>query len=130
MSVAVGTKGYQEEIVVPEKTAETVGSGLLPVYATPMMVALMELTASSSVQDQLEEGQGTVGSMLNVSHVSPTPVGMKVWAETEVTAVEGRKLTFAVKAYDERGLIGEGTHQRFIIDNARFMEKCEKKRGE
>ncbi len=130
MSVAVGTKGYQEEIVVPEKTAETVGSGLLPVYATPMMVALMELTASSSVQDQLEEGQGTVGSMLNVSHVSPTPIGMKVWAETEVTAVEGRKLTFAVKAYDERGLIGEGTHQRFIIDNARFMEKCEKKRGE
>lgn len=130
MSVAVGTKGYQEEIVVPEKTAETVGSGLLPVYATPMMVALMELTASSSVQEQLEEGQGTVGSMLNVSHVSPTPIGMKVWAETEVTAVEGRKLTFAVKAYDERGLIGEGTHQRFIIDNARFMEKCEKKRGE
>lgn len=128
MSVAVGTKGYQEEVVVPEKTAEAVGSGLLPVYATPMMVALMELTASSSVQAQLEEGQGTVGSMLNVSHVSPTPIGMKVWAETEVTAVEGRKLTFAVKAYDERGLIGEGTHQRFIIDNARFMEKCEKKR--
>lgn len=128
MSVAVGTKGYREEIVVPEKTAEAVGSGLLPVYATPMMAALMELTASTSVQEQLEAGQGTVGSMLNISHVSPTPVGMKVWAETEVTAVEGRKLTFSVKAYDQRGLIGEGSHQRFIIDSARFMEKCEKKR--
>ena len=127
MSVAIGTKGYQEEVVTAEKTAASVGSGLLPVYATPMMIALIELTACSSVQEQLEEGQGTVGTQLNVAHLSATPVGMKVWAETEVTAVEGRKITFSVKAFDEKGLIGEGTHQRFVIDNERFLKKCQSK---
>ncbi|MGI5977222.1 MAG: thioesterase family protein [Candidatus Limivicinus sp.] len=129
MSVEIGTKGYKEEMVTAEKTAEAVGSGSLPVYATPMMAALIELAACSSVQAQLEPGQTTVGTQLNISHLSATPVGMKVWAETELTAVDRRKLTFSVKTYDEKGLIGEGSHERFIIDCEKFMAKCQSKLG-
>ena len=127
MEIQVGTKGKAESIVTEERTAAVVGSGNLPVYATPMMVALIEEAAWKSVQPQLEEGQGSVGTQMDVAHISATPMGMKVWAETEVTAVEGRKLTFAVKAFDEAGLIGEGTHQRFVIDGEKFLGKCQKK---
>jgi fluoroacetyl-CoA thioesterase len=127
MHIVVGTKGRTEEVVTREKTAETAGSGLLPVYGTPFMIALMELTALKSVQDQLDEGESTVGTVLQIKHVSPSPVGIKVWVESEVTAVEGRKITFDVKAYDEKGLIGEGVHERFVIDKERFMAKCQGK---
>ena len=127
MEIKVGTKGRVDSVVTEERTAAKVGSGSLPVYATPMMVALIEEAAWKSVQDQLEDGQGSVGIQMDVAHLSATPLGMKVWAETEVTAVDGRKLTFAVKAYDEAGLIGEGVHQRFVIDNEKFLGKCQKK---
>ena len=127
MEIKVGTKGRADSVVTEERTAAVVGSGSLPVYATPMMVALIEEAAWKSVQDQLEDGQGSVGIQMDVAHLSATPLGMKVWAETEVTAVDGRKLTFAVKAYDEAGLIGEGVHQRFVIDNEKFLGKCQKK---
>lgn len=129
MEIKVGTKGRVDSIVTEERTAAQVGSGSLPVYATPMMVALIEEAAWKSVQDQLEDGQGSVGIQMDVAHLSATPLGMKVWAETEVTAVDGRKLTFAVKAFDEAGLIGEGVHQRFVIDNEKFLGKCQKKLG-
>lgn len=98
------------------------------VYATPCMIALVEKTAWESVAGNLEEGQGTVGTRLDVSHVSATPVGMKVWCETELIEIDGRRLVFAVKAYDEAGLIGEGTHERFIVWNERFQQKAEGKR--
>lgn len=127
MEIKVGTKGRQECVVTEQLTAAAVGSGSLPVYATPMMVALIEEAAWRSVQGMLEEGQGTVGTQMEVAHVSATPLGMKVWAETEVTAVEGRKLTFVVKAFDEKGLIGEGIHQRFVIENEKFLHKCQSK---
>ncbi len=127
MEIKVGTKGRMEGVVTQQLTAAAVGSGSLPVYATPMMVALIEEAAWRSVQEMLEDGQGTVGTQMQVAHVAATPLGMKVWAETEVTAVDGRKLTFAVKAFDEKGLIGEGTHQRFIIDNEKFLHKCQSK---
>ena len=127
MEIKVGTKGRCDSIVTEERTAAVVGSGSLPVYATPMMVALIEEAAWKSVQDQLEDGQGSVGIQMDVAHLSATPLGMKVWAETEVTAVEGRKLTFAVKAFDEAGLIGEGVHQRFVVDNDKFLGKCQRK---
>lgn len=125
--LAIGIRGRQETIVSDELLASNVGSGLVKVYATAMMIALMEKSAVLSVQSFLDEGQGTVGTRVDVSHVSATPLGMKVYAETELIAVEGRKLTFEVKAFDERGLIGEGRHERFIIDNARFQSKADNK---
>ena len=108
-------------------SAARVGSGLVDVFATPMMVALIEQTCLESVLPHLDEGQGTVGTLVNVSHVSATPIGMRVWCESELTEVDRRRLVFKVKAYDEAGLIGEGTHERFVIDSARFMEKLKTK---
>lgn len=128
MSVTVGMKGRAEAVVTSENTAATVGSGLVPVFATPAMIALMENAAVHAVQNALEEGQGTVGTLLNVSHDAATPVGMRVWAEAELTAVEGRKLTYTVAAFDEAGPIGKGIHQRFIIQADRFLAKAEAKK--
>jgi len=128
MSITVGMKGRAETMVTPENTAAAVGSGLVPVFATPAMIALMENAAVNAVQETLEEGQGTVGTLLNVSHDAATPVGMKVWAEAEVTAVEGRKLTYTVTAFDEAGPIGKGEHQRFIIQADRFLAKAQDKK--
>ena len=118
MSVTVGSKGRAACVVNDQNTAAAVGSGLLPVFATPQMIALMENAAVDATQASLEEGQGTVGTRLDVSHDSATPVGMQVWAEAEVTAV------------DEAGPIGKGTHERFIIQNDKFLAKAQgKKKG-
>ena len=125
--IETGIKGHKEQVVTPAMSAARVGSGLVEVFATPMMVALIEQTCLESVLPQLEEGQGTVGTLVNVTHVSATPVGMRVWCESELTEVDRRRLVFKVTAYDEAGLIGEGTHERFIIDNAKFMEKIKNK---
>ncbi len=112
-------------------SAARVGSGLVDVFATPMLVALIEQTCYESVLPHLEEGQGTVGTLVNISHVSATPVGKRVWCESELVDVDRRRLVFSVKAYDECGLIGEGTHERFVIDTAKFMEKLNcKMKGE
>lgn len=125
--IETGIKGHKEQIVTPAMSAARVGSGLVEVFATPMMVALIEQTCLESVLPYLEEGQGTVGTLVNVSHVSATPVGMRVWCESELIEVDRRRLVFSVKAYDERGLIGEGTHERFVIDTQKFMEKISAK---
>ena len=125
--VEKGIKGRREQTVTPEMSAARVGSGLVEVFATPMMVALIEQTCLESVAPCLEAGQGTVGTLVNVSHVSATPIGMRVWCESELTEVDRRRLVFSVKAYDECGLIGEGTHERFIIDNDKFFEKIKNK---
>ncbi len=122
-----GIKGTRTVVVTDEMTAEHVGSGMLPVYATPEMIALVENVASNSVAPYLEEGTGTVGTKINMDHVSATPVGMKVTVETELTEVDRRRLVFSVKAYDEAGLIGEGTHERFIIQNEKFLGKAQAK---
>ncbi len=126
--INVGIKGKKEIVVTEELSAKSMGSGTLDVFATPAMIALMERTAWESVAPDLEEGQGTVGTMMNVKHVSATPLGMKVTCETELMEINGRALTFSVKAYDEAGLIGEGTHERFIIDCERFQAKANGKR--
>ncbi len=123
-----GIKGKDELVVSTATSAKTVGSGLLDVFATPSMIALMEKTASESVQGQLEEGQGTVGTKIEVSHVSATPLGMKVTCETELVEVDRRKLVFKVAAYDEAGLIGEGMHERFIIESESFQSKTDAKK--
>lgn len=122
-----GIKGKQELLVTAENSAKAMGSGVLDVFATPAMIALMEKTAWESVQPELEEGSGTVGTALNVKHTAATPMGMKVTCETELVKVEGRALTFSVKAYDETGLIGEGEHQRFIVYNEKFQAKADSK---
>ena len=101
-----GIKGRLEQVVTEELTAAKVGSGLANVYATPYMIALIENTAWSSIADQLAEGEGTVGTKLSVEHLAATPVGMKVWCETELVEVDRRRLVFRVEVYDEAGKSG------------------------
>ena len=127
MSVTVGMKGRAEAAVNEQNTAVSAGSGTLPVFATPWMCALMEKAAWTAVAPALAEGESTVGTKLNISHLSATPVGLKVWAESEVTAVEGKRIEFKVAAYDEKGLIGEGTHERFTVTDERFLGKSARK---
>jgi predicted thioesterase len=129
MSLEVGIKGKQEVTVSEFNSAKTMGSGTLDVFATPAMIALMEKTAWESVQANLDEGSGTVGTSLNVKHVAATPLGMKVTCESELIKVDGRALTFSVKAYDESGLIGEGEHERFIVFNDKFQAKADAKKN-
>lgn len=119
-----GLKGREEELVTKENSASAVGSGLLDVFATPAMIALMEKTAWMSIANQLGEGEGTVGTRLEVSHTAATPLGMKVWCESELIEVDGRRLVFDLKCYDEKGEIGGGRHERFIIKNDKFMAKA------
>ena len=127
--IMIGTRCQLEQVVTEELTAANIGSGLLPVFGTPYMIGLMENAAQSVLGMFLEEGQGSVGTELNVKHTAPTPVGMKVWVEAEVTAVSenGKMIDFALKAWDEKGPIGEGTHTRAIINNERFLAKCNAK---
>ena len=125
--IELGIKGRQETTVTAANIATNVGSGKVMVFATPMMISLIEKAAVLSIEPYLEPGQSSVGTYINVSHCSATPLGMTVWAETEVTEIDRRRVTFSVKAYDERGLIGEGTHERFIIDIEKFQAKAESK---
>lgn len=127
--ILIGTKCRLEQTVTQELTAASVGSGALPVFATPFMAAMMENAAMYVLQGFLEEGKGSVGTHLDISHDAPTPIGMKVWAEAEITAVSenGKMVDFAVKAWDEKGPIGQGTHTRAVINNDRFLSKCNAK---
>ena len=124
-----GIKGRQEIVVTEEITASAMGSGSIEVYGTPAMILLIEETAKKSVAEALEDGFGTVGTELNIKHLAATPVGMKVWCETELMEVDGRRLLFNATVYDECGKIGEGTHERFIVDNIKFQEKANNKLG-
>ena len=113
--------------VTPEMTAAAMGSGALEVLATPSMIALMEGTAQEAVQNLLEDGQGTVETRIDVRHLAATPVGMEVTCTAEVTEVDRRRIVFTVKAKDEKEVIGEGIHERFVIDNKKFFAKCRQK---
>ena len=123
-----GIKGRQEVMVTDENSAAAVGSGLLPVFATPAMVALMEKTAWMSVAPYLNDGEGTVGTKLEIAHNAATPVGMQVWCESELVEVDGRRLVFKVEAFDAKGSIGGGTQERFIIKNEKFLAKAQSKK--
>lgn len=127
--LTAGLKYKVETVVSGENTAKKMGSGTLDVFATPSMVALMEEAAWKCVADELEPGMGTVGTLMQVKHLAATPLGMRVTAECELTEVDGRRLVYTVTAYDEAGLIGSGTHERFIIQNEKFMAKTESKKG-
>ena len=127
--ILIGTECQIKQTVTQELTAAAVGSGALPVFGTPFMCGLMENAAMTALQSFLEEGQGSVGTHLEVSHDAPTPVGMDVWAEAEITNVSenGKMVDFAVRAWDEKGPIGAGTHTRAIIKNEKFLAKCNAK---
>ncbi len=123
----VGITGITEETVTEETLALRMSSGGLPVYATPRMIGMMEYTAWSSVEPYMEEGRGTVGTHLDVSHVSASPLGAHIRIESELEEIDRRRLVFRVRAFDDAGLIGEGTHERFIIDNQKFMDRTQSK---
>ena len=113
--------------VTEDKTARFMKSGTLDVFATPAMIALMEETAYKTVQDALDEGCGSVGTYLDVKHIAATPLGMTVTCEAKLVEIDNRRLVFTVKAYDEAGLIGEGKHERFIVQNEKFMARTNAK---
>ena len=127
--VGIGIKGSNEILVTPEWTAKHIGSGTVLVLATPMMIALMERTCQESVKPYLEAGEETVGIHVNVHHHAATPVGMTVWCESEVIEIDRRKITFRVAVYDKQGLVGDGTHERFIINVSKFKEKTDARKG-
>ena len=124
MEITVGMKGEVSTLVEREDTAKEVGSGSLLVYATPCMVALMEGAACEAIEEALDETRTTVGTELNIQHISATPVGLEVRAEATVTAVDGTVITFEIHAYDEAGEIGKGTHKRVIVPTQKFLEKA------
>ncbi len=125
--IKVGLKREEHGFSDEAHSARAVGSGLLPVLATPAMLALMEQAAASALEPFLPEGWTSVGISLNVQHTSATPLGMTFRAEAEVTALDGRKITFALHAYDEAGEIGHGVHERFAVESEPFLAKAAKK---
>ena len=127
MEIIPGMKGEALNLVEREDTAQEVGSGSLLVYATPCMAALMEGAACEAIAEALSENQTTVGTELNIQHLSATPVGLEVRAEAVVTAVEGKVITFELHAYDETGEIGRGSHKRVLVNSQKFLEKAYEK---
>lgn len=126
--ITIGIKGCAECTVTQELTAAALGSGLLPVFATPAAVALAEECAWKSVAGELAEGQGTVGTRMDLSHIAATPLGMKVRCESELVEFDRRRLVFAFTLYDEKEKIAEGRHERFVVDSERFLAKAESKK--
>lgn len=125
--LALGREGHATARVTEALTAPALGSGSLPVYGTPAMIALMEQAAVACIDPHLPPGQATVGIHLDATHKSATPPGMSVSATAKLIAVDGRKLTFAIAARDEAGTIGEATHVRMIVDAARFAQRLAEK---
>lgn len=125
-NLQAGLSGTATTIVTEKNTAQTMRSGALPVFATPAMCALMEEAACAALVGCLDPGMGSVGVSLSISHNAPTALNGEVTATAQLTSIEGRKLTFNVVARDDHGIIGMGSHERFIIDNEKFMEKLEK----
>ena len=129
MNIQTGTRHEVTTVVTDEITAAKVRSGSLPVLATPYMVALMEQAASELCDKYTEEGITTVGTALNIQHLAATAVGAEVKAVATVTSCDGRKVTFDVEAYDNAGLIGKGTHERFSIKKDKFRLKAEERKN-
>jgi fluoroacetyl-CoA thioesterase len=128
-AIKPGLRGRAELVVGEEHTAPRVGSGRVHVLATPVMINLIEAAALEAVERLLAPGQQSLGTLLNVRHIAATPVGMRVTATAEVTGVEGRTIRFRVEAHDERELIGDGTHERVVVNVAKFDLRVQKKLG-
>ncbi len=123
MALRIGMTGDATTTVVHENTAAAVGAGGVEVFATPMMIALMENAAWRAVAEALDEGDVTVGTVVNVLHLAATPIGQQVRAVAELSEIDGRRLVFKVEAYDEQRKIGEGMHERFIVNLERFLKR-------
>ncbi len=128
-NVPVGTTGEKKLLVTGEVAIDFLGVEEARVLGTPFMIAFMELTARNSVKPLLEPGEDTVGTTINVNHLAATPIGMQVTFRTEVLSVNDRRILFKIEAFDEKEKIGEGTHERFIIDVARFASRLQAKRS-
>ncbi|WP_339060347.1 thioesterase family protein [Tepidibacillus marianensis] len=126
-NATVGLIGTKETFVSEQNTAKTYGSGALEVFATPAMIGLMEGAAMNAAQADLPEGYGTVGTWIDVKHVAATPIGMKVTATAELMEVNGKRLVFQVEARDESGIIGEGKHERYIVEEEKFLARTNSK---
>lgn len=122
-----GLRGQAEMVVGEEHTAPRVGSGRVHVLATPVMINLFEAAALEAVERLLPPGHQSLGTVLNVRHIAATPVGMRVTAMAEVLEVEGRTIRFRVEARDERELIGDGTHERVVVNVAKFDQRVQRK---
>ncbi|MDE5772702.1 MAG: thioesterase family protein [Ruminococcus sp.] len=125
--IKTNVSGKAEIKVSADELAINVGSGSLEVFATPVMIMLMEKSACNCLSEYLENDETTVGTEMNVKHVSATPEKMKITAEAVLTEIKGREFIFSVKAYDESGLIGEGTHKRFLVFGEKFTAKAKSK---
>ena len=123
----IGMVGTATVTVNEDNTAKKVGSGLLPVFSTPSMIALLEMAACNCVSASLEEGNSSVGTLINVKHLAATPIGMTVTATATLTEIDGRRLVFDISVSDESTLIGSGTHERFIVLSEKFLEKTNAK---
>ncbi|HBV68059.1 MAG TPA: thioesterase [Clostridiales bacterium] len=121
IALNIGLKYKEEKTVTMNDTARVFGSGAAEVFATPMMIGLMEAAAMNAVKSHLPEGYSTVGISVNIRHISATAVGKKVWAAAELVETDRKRLVFKVEAFDEDKKIGEGTHERFVIDEQKFM---------
>ena len=128
LSLSVGMTGEKHEIVSNDNTAIKYGSGSVSVYATPAMIGLMEGAALNAIDPHLPEGMSTVGADLKVRHMAATPVGLAVRAIAELTEIDGKRLVFSVKAFDEKEQIGSGTHERYVVNIRKFLEKAEAKK--
>jgi predicted thioesterase len=122
-----GMAGTAELTVLDRHTAPHVGSGRVPVMATPMLINLMEAAALAAIEDFLPEGHQSLGTRLDIQHVAATPVGMRAEARAVLSGIEGRTLTFELEAWDERETIGGGRHQRVVVDVARFDRRVQAK---
>ena len=125
----LGIKNTLELLVDEKNTAKAIGSGNLEVFATPSMIALIEETAWKSVATFLNEGESTVGTKIDINHISATPLGLKVMCNTELIEIDRRRLVFRVEVFDEVCKIGEGTHERFIINSEKFVSKANEKKN-
>lgn len=128
MNIVIGQKHEVSTVVTDEITASLAKSGSLPVLATPCMIAMMEQAAAELCQAELESDSATVGISINISHLAATAVGAPVKAVATVTAVDGRKISFDVEAFDNAGIIGKGTHERFVINCDKFMKKAQERK--
>jgi predicted thioesterase len=126
LSIPVNTKGTKRKKVEPADSATSYGSGLVDVFASPAMIALMEQTAMESILSCLPAGTGSVGIAVDIKHIKATPIGMEVYCETILEKIEGKKLFFKVMAFDEDGLIGTGSHTRYIVDTKTFLQSIKK----
>lgn len=124
MTLKTGITGKTEITVDSRVSAKNIASGEMDVFGTPCVIALMEQTADESVRPYLEEGQATVGTLVNIKHIAATPMGMKAYGESRLKEIDRRRLVFSVAVYDEAGLVAEGEHERFIIDKEKFMAKA------